>query len=141
MNKITNNELLNIINKQWASTNDIMKIGCVGKNQALKIKKEILDELKIEMGVTLDSDIAILNVKLKNAIREVRQAVSYNPKHTEEFILEDMKNYVGQIKDLTMYDYSLIGGEGEKSHSENGTRREWKDRKDCFAGIVRFADV
>lgn len=106
-----------------------------------ELQAEILAELKIEMGITLDSDIAILNVKLKNAIREVKQAIGYRPNHKDTFILNDIKNYVGQIKDLTMYDYSLIGGEGEKVHSENGTRREWKDRKDCFAGIVRFADV
>lgn len=48
MTKISVNELLDTINNQWASTQDIMKIGCVGKNQALKIKKEIKSKLKLE---------------------------------------------------------------------------------------------
>lgn len=106
-----------------------------------ELQTEILAELKIELGVTLDSDIAILNVKLKNAMREVKQAVGYRPTHDDDFILADMKNYIGNIKSLTMYDYSHVGGEGEISHKENGTSREWHDRAKCFSGIIRYAEV
>ena len=35
------NDLLNMINKQWATTTDIMSIGEVGYHKALDIKKEI----------------------------------------------------------------------------------------------------
>lgn len=48
MKKISANELLETINNQWANTNDIMKIGCVGKNQALKIKRELKSKLELE---------------------------------------------------------------------------------------------
>ena len=39
-------ELLELIDKQWASTKDIKKIGCVGINKSSKIKREITKELE-----------------------------------------------------------------------------------------------
>lgn len=38
-------ETVKILDKLWASTEDIKKIGCVGKNKALKIKREIRDKM------------------------------------------------------------------------------------------------
>lgn len=40
------NDLLNMINKQWATTTDIMSIGEVGYHKALDIKKEIATVLE-----------------------------------------------------------------------------------------------
>lgn len=46
MNKSMNaNQVLETINKLWASTADIQKIGCVGYNKALKIKNEIRNQM------------------------------------------------------------------------------------------------
>lgn len=46
MNKSLNStQLLETINKLWASTTDIQKIGCVGYNKALKIKREIRNQM------------------------------------------------------------------------------------------------
>lgn len=102
---------------------------------------EILEELKIELGVKEETDLAILEVKFRNAIREVRLARGYRDSHDADFIDSDLQNYIGNIKDLTMYDFGLVGGEGQKSHGENGISRTWKDRKDCFNGVVRFAQI
>ena len=41
MNEMTAEDTLKIINKQWATTKDIMKIACLGEASALKIKKSI----------------------------------------------------------------------------------------------------
>lgn len=38
-------QVLETINKLWASTADIQKIGCVGYNKALKIKNEIRNQM------------------------------------------------------------------------------------------------
>lgn len=102
---------------------------------------DILEELQIELSVTKESDLAILQVKLKNAFREVESAINFQAHHTSEFKLKEIKRYIGQIKDLTMYDYSMVGAESQTSYSENGIDRKWKDRKNCFSGIVRFADI
>lgn len=39
------NEVLERMTYIWASTKDIQQIGCVGYNKALKIKKEIRDQM------------------------------------------------------------------------------------------------
>lgn len=102
---------------------------------------ELLDELKIELQVVESSDIAILEIKLKTAIREVKSAINFKPYHDDDFVLNELKGYVAQIKEIAMYDYSHVGGYGETTHNENGTDRVWKDRKECFNGIVRYADL
>ena len=38
-------ELLDLLDKQWANTKDIQKIGGIGEAKAIKIKKQIKDEL------------------------------------------------------------------------------------------------
>ena len=38
-------ELIPIFSKVWASTEDIKKVGCIGKNKALKIKNEIRNQM------------------------------------------------------------------------------------------------
>ena len=38
-------ELLELLDKQWANTKDIQKIGGIGEAKALKVKKQIRDEL------------------------------------------------------------------------------------------------
>lgn len=48
MQALSADELLNVINKQWATTNDIMSIGSVGYHRALKIRKTIAEEIGTE---------------------------------------------------------------------------------------------
>ena len=45
VNSLNAEELLQILSKLWASTEDIKKIGCVGKNKALQIKNEIRNQM------------------------------------------------------------------------------------------------
>lgn len=46
--KISASELLELINKPWATTDDVKRIGGVGNNKALDIKKEIKIKLESE---------------------------------------------------------------------------------------------
>ena len=46
MKTMSSSELLKLIDKQWADTNTIMKIGAVGKNKAINIKNQIRNELE-----------------------------------------------------------------------------------------------
>lgn len=45
-------ETLKLISKQWCSLNDLMKLAEVGKNNAVKLRREIRNEL-LEKGYTL----------------------------------------------------------------------------------------
>ena len=39
-------ETLNLVAKQWCTLEDIMKLGHLGRNSALKAKKKIKDKLR-----------------------------------------------------------------------------------------------
>lgn len=100
--------------------------------------EEILKDLTTELGLTGYSDIAILTSKVKSAYREVKRTRNYQSDHSQAFIDKDMENFYSNIRELALYDFNQVGGEGQTSHSENGTSRVWKDRKECFNGITAF---
>lgn len=102
------------------------------------LQNEISTDLIIELGIKDNAEISALNIKVKNAIREVKRARNYPNHYTQEMINKDLENYYSNIKEIALYDYNQIGAEGETSHSENGTSRTWKDRKECFNGIYPF---
>lgn len=102
------------------------------------LRDEISTDLITELGIKDNAEISALNIKVKNAIREVKRARNYPSHYTDEMISNDLENYYSNIKDIALYDYNQIGAEGETAHSENGTSRTWKDRKECFNGIIPF---
>lgn len=99
---------------------------------------EILEDLTTELGLIKETDKAVLTSKVKNAYREVKRTRNYQLYHTKDFIDNDMKNFYSNIRELALYDYNQEGAEGQTNHSENGTSRVWKDRKECFNGITAF---
>lgn len=101
-------------------------------------ENRIIEELQIELGIG-DEDMKILEVKVRSAIRAVKTARNYQSHHTDEFIQADIKQFESQIRDIALYDFNQIGAEGQISHNENSISRTWKDRRECFAGIVPFA--
>lgn len=102
---------------------------------------EILEELKIELSVSEDADIVLLNSKIKGAIREVKQKRNYAGRFTDEYVLNDIQNYYSNIKNLAIYDFTTVGGEFQKSNSDNGISVSFEDRNSMFAGIVPIAVI
>lgn len=49
-------EMLEILNKQWATIQDIMKIGALGRNKARYIKNEIERNIK-DQGLKLPNNL------------------------------------------------------------------------------------
>lgn len=49
-------EMLKILNKQWATIQDIMKIGAIGRNKARNIKNEIERNI-IDQGLKLPNNL------------------------------------------------------------------------------------
>jgi len=109
--------------------------------------EELLAELQTELEVELaselhnDSDRALLSIKIKGAYREIKFKRNYQEHHDDEFIDADMENMYQLIKDLALYDWNHIGGEGQTSHSENGTSRTWHSRDDILRKVTPFVDV
>lgn len=100
--------------------------------------EEIFEDLTTELGLVKETDKAVLTSKVKNAYREVKRTRNYQSYHTQDFIDNDMNNFYSNIRELALYDYNQEGAEGQTNHSENGTSRVWKDRKECFNGITAF---
>ena len=49
-------EMLELLNKQWATIQDIMKIGALGRNKARNIKNEIERNIK-DQGLKLPNNL------------------------------------------------------------------------------------
>lgn len=102
---------------------------------------EILESLKITLGVTEESDIAILTEILNDAISEIKEARKYPSDMDASKIEEDMRKYISNVKKLTKYDYNQVGAEFQKSHNENGISRAYEDRGRCFEGVVPYCGM
>lgn len=102
---------------------------------------EVLEDLITELGLTEASDIAVLTSKIRNAYREVKRTRNYQSGHTQEFIDRDMEGFYSNIRELALYDFNQVGAEGQTSHSENGTSRVWKERRECLNGVFAFCGV
>lgn len=105
----------------------------------MDIQSEVFEDLKTELGVTAPEDVASLEIKVKNAVREVANRRSYPNHFTDGKIQADLKKLYSNIHDLALYDYNQNGAEGQASHSENGESRTWKDRDDCLKGVFAWA--
>jgi len=99
---------------------------------------EILDSLKLTLGVTEEADTAILTEILNDAIAEIKDARHYPDDMSASDIDADLQNYISNIKKLSKYDYNQIGVEYQVSHNENGINRSYMDRRRCFDGVYPY---
>lgn len=107
-----------------------------------ELQDEIVADLTIELQEDDDFSEAILAIKVKNAIREIKSARMYPKSYTEEMMISDLEtNYYSTIVNLARYDYNQIGAEGESSHSEGDVDRTWVDRNSYFNGVIPFVKV
>lgn len=106
------------------------------------LQNELVADLKTELKNDPNFDEDILKVKVKNAIRDVRQRRNYGAtSYKEDMIVEDLESYYSVIRNVALYDYNQIGAEGQVSHDENDTSRTWVDRNKLFNGVVAFVKV
>ena len=109
-----------------------------------ELQAEIVEELKIELselGYILPSD-AVIGLKVKDAIREVKRERNYPKDYTEDMILEDLENFYPNIKAKAAYKGNLIGSEFESSNNEGGTSRvfiEYERLSKCVLPIARIS--
>ena len=62
------------------------------------IETSIVEELTIELNKETGFDVSILEVKVHNAYREVKQARNYPKSYKPEMIESDMEDYYSNIK-------------------------------------------
>lgn len=99
----------------------------------------LLEDLTEELNTEPTFNAVALKKKIESAIREVRRIRNYPSTYTESQVESDLQNYYSSIRNIALYDYNLIGAEGESNHNENGISRSFVDRKTLFHGIMPIA--
>lgn len=105
------------------------------------LEEEVFADLQAELSQDETFNETLLLSKVKNALREVKRARRYPTYYTDEQIERDMYDYFSNIRNIALYDYNLIGGEYEQSHSENSVSRSFVDRNSLFAGIIPLSRI
>lgn len=100
------------------------------------IVNEVLADLTAELQGEPTFNSAKLKSKVNNAYREVVKARKYPSDYTEEQIEADVGNYYSSIRNIALYDYNMVGAEGQTAHGENGVSRTYVDRNKLFGGIL-----
>jgi hypothetical protein len=104
------------------------------------MENELIEDLTAELQITDKLfNASLLEIKVRNAIKEVKRARNYPSHYTEQMIDDDMERFYSQIRNIALYDYEQIGAENETSHSENNISRSFIDRDKLFAGILPLA--
>lgn len=106
-----------------------------------ELMSQLIEELCEDLDIdTEDPEYNKLISKLNSAVRAIKRVINFPKSYTEDMITDCLDEYYDNIKDLTLYDYLQNGATGELTHNENGTNRTWKSRRECFVGIVSFAE-
>lgn len=108
-----------------------------------KLQNDIVEELKAELQDQPTFSDSIISIKVKSAIREVRNRRNYQAtSYTDEEIENDLyNNYFSVIKNLALYDFAQSGAPFEMSHSENSISRTWSSREDILRCVHAFVQV
>lgn len=115
-------------------------LGSIGNDMALSLEDELMADLTAELSVSdATYNESLMLPKVRNAIREVKRARKYPSYYTDEQVDEDMYDFYSNIRNIALYDYNLVGGEGQSSSSENGVSRSYIDRNSLFNGIIPLA--
>lgn len=108
-----------------------------------ELQADIVEELKVELsslGDVVPSD-AVINLKVKDAIREVKRERNYPDSYTDGMILSDMERLYSNIKAKAVYKGNLIGAEFQSSSNENGISRVWIEYERLSNGIIPIARI
>lgn len=107
-----------------------------------EMRDEIIEALTTEFQKHPAFDPAVLEIKVDDAIEEVRECRHYeNTNMSDEAIEVDLLRFARQIKNLARFDYHQIGAFGESYHYEGGTNRTWVAREKFLDGITAFAKL
>ena len=104
-----------------------------------EMQAAIVAELTIELQNETDFDADLLEVKVASAIRECKTIRDYPASYSDSRIEKDLVRFFSQIKDVSMYDYSKMGAEGQDSYSADGESIYYEDRNKLWYGVRPIA--
>lgn len=107
-----------------------------------ELRTSIADDLEVELKDMPTYNRDLLDIKVKDAVRDVMDKRGYaSAGYSLDMIEDDIERYIPQIKALAQYDYLIIGASGESYHYEGGTNRTWIDRRRLYNGIIPLASI
>lgn len=104
-----------------------------------ELKEELIFDLTEELNIDENFNSKLLEKKVVSAIKEVKTARRYPRTYDENRIFEDMEGFYSQIRSIALYDYNMVGVEGQTSSNENGISRVYVNRNTLFNGIKPIA--
>lgn len=106
------------------------------------MEDELFEDLKAELSATDENfNKDVLLSKIKAVIREIKSRKEYPSYYTDAQIESDMGKYYSNARNQALYDYNLVGAEGQTSHSENGVSRGYGGRWQYLVGIIPIARI
>ena len=105
------------------------------------LQNQIVDELTTELSDDEAFNSDILEIKVRNAMREVRRKRNYPASYTVEMIEADLEDYYDVIHDLALFEYNKVGAEGQSLHSEDDVQRSWVSKDDLLKGVHAFVSA
>lgn len=84
-----------------------------------------LDKLKTYLGITDDSEDALLSLLIDQADKKILNK-RFPFGYTEEQKSQALQQYSDIELDIAVYLYNRRGSEGQTSHNENGTNRGYE---------------
>ena len=105
------------------------------------LQEQIVDDLTVELSDDEAFNDNILEIKVRNAIREVKRKRNYPASYTTEMIEADLESYYDVIHDLALYEYNKVGAEGQTLHTEDDVQRSWVSKDDLLKGVHAFVSA
>ena len=103
--------------------------------------QEIYEQIMADVNPSRSGDASILLIKVKNAVREVKEVRNYPDDATDTFIVSDLNRFWPTIYNLAMYDFNIRGAEWESTINENGEYRSFVDRGKILQEVTPFAYI
>lgn len=107
-----------------------------------ELKTAVYDALKIELQHEPLFRDDVLQLKVDDAVRELKRRRCYNnTTMTDEQILADLEEHYTIIKQAALIYYNRMGSEGESVHYENTVHRSFFYDDDIFSGVIPFVKI
>jgi len=106
-----------------------------------ELQSQIQDDLETELKSDTDYSENLLEIKVRNAIREVRTRRNYPASYTEEKIAADLERFYSTITALAVYEYNQVGAEGQSLHTEDDVQRSWYSKDEILGNVPAFVKV
>lgn len=104
-----------------------------------ELAEAVIDQLTTELQMEESFNEELLEMRVNSAITEIKNKRRYPSTYTDEMIATDLSQFQANIANLALFDYNMVGAQGESSHGENGVSRTYIDRRRLFSGIVPLA--